>query len=189
MTNNEHENSYSAHDMTTASADGFRNAYAAMIGALNLAREFASGFHGMSRNNAENLADELLDVLNAAISDSGAAVPNEAAGYPSDWAGFGDMWRAALAAVPAAQPAAAGELPEPVGVAGTMPGTGGFTMAAFKAEDVPVGTRLYARAAVDLGPAREVFRRWHANELNSTDAMLALAEAMAVLDSQAVGNG
>lgn len=41
-----------------------------------------------------------------------------------------------------------------------------------------------AAQAVDLGPVREVLRRWHANELNSTDAMLALAEAMAVLDSQ-----
>ncbi|MBH1637809.1 hypothetical protein I5U65_22310 [Stenotrophomonas maltophilia] len=40
---------------------------------------------------------------------------------------------------------------------------------------------------VDLGPVRDVFRRWHANELNSTDAMLALVEALAVIDSQAVG--
>lgn len=43
--------------------------------------------------------------------------------------------------------------------------------------------------AVDLGPVRDVFRSWHANELNSTDAMLALVEALAVIDSQAVGNG
>ncbi|MCI1149025.1 hypothetical protein [Stenotrophomonas maltophilia] len=42
---------------------------------------------------------------------------------------------------------------------------------------------------VDLGAVRDVFRRWHANELNSTDAMLALVEALAVIDSQAVGNG
>ncbi|PJL51149.1 hypothetical protein B9Y60_14695 [Stenotrophomonas maltophilia] len=41
--------------------------------------------------------------------------------------------------------------------------------------------------AVDLGPVRDVFRRWHANELNSTDAMLALVEALAFIDSQAVG--
>lgn len=34
---------------------------------------------------------------------------------------------------------------EPVGIAGSMPGTDGFTMAAFKAEDVPVGTELYTR--------------------------------------------
>ncbi|WP_423176287.1 MULTISPECIES: hypothetical protein [unclassified Stenotrophomonas maltophilia group] len=40
---------------------------------------------------------------------------------------------------------------------------------------------------VDLGPVRDVFRRWHANELNSTDAMLALVEALAVIDSRAVG--
>lgn len=31
-----------------------------------------------------------------------------------------------------------------VGEAGKMPGTSGFTMACFKAEDVPVGTKLYA---------------------------------------------
>lgn len=41
--------------------------------------------------------------------------------------------------------------------------------------------------AVDLGPVRDVFRQWHANDLNSTDAMLALVEALAVIDSQAVG--
>lgn len=33
----------------------------------------------------------------------------------------------------------------PVGEAGSMPGTTGFTMAAFKAEDVPLGTKLYAK--------------------------------------------
>lgn len=32
----------------------------------------------------------------------------------------------------------------PVGEAGKMPGTDGFTMACFHAEDVPVGTKLYA---------------------------------------------
>lgn len=46
-----------------------------------------------------------------------------------------------------------------------------------------------ATQAVDLGPMRDVFRRWRANELNSTDAMLALVEALAFIDSQAVGNG
>jgi hypothetical protein len=35
---------------------------------------------------------------------------------------------------------------QPVGVAGSMPGTDGFTMAAFKASEVPVGTPLYASA-------------------------------------------
>ncbi|WP_426355627.1 hypothetical protein ACN9MD_09540 [Stenotrophomonas maltophilia] len=52
------------------------------------------------------------------------------------------------------------------------------------------GSKLYAAQpaqAVDLAPVRDVFRRWHANELNSTDAMLALVEALAVIDSQAVG--
>lgn len=32
---------------------------------------------------------------------------------------------------------------EPVGEAGSMPGTDGFTMACFRASDVPVGTKLY----------------------------------------------
>lgn len=35
---------------------------------------------------------------------------------------------------------------EPVGVAGTMPGTDGFTMACFEASKVPVGTDLYLAA-------------------------------------------
>ncbi|MDH7550196.1 hypothetical protein [Stenotrophomonas geniculata] len=61
----------------------------------------------------------------------------------------------------------------------------------WRAKGWPVSP-LYAAPpaqAVDLGPMRDVFRRWHANELNSTDAMLALVEALAVIDSQAVGNG
>lgn len=33
---------------------------------------------------------------------------------------------------------------EPVGEVGSMPGTSGFTMATFRAESVPVGTKLYA---------------------------------------------
>ena len=46
--------------------------------------------------------------------------------------------RSALVDVPAVES-------EPVGEAGEMPGSnGGFTMAAFKAVDVPIGTKLYA---------------------------------------------
>lgn len=41
-------------------------------------------------------------------------------------------------------PATAEEIREPVGEAGSMPGSSGFTMAAFKAADVPIGTKLYA---------------------------------------------
>lgn len=40
--------------------------------------------------------------------------------------------------------AAQGDGAEPVGHAGSMPGTAGFTMAAFRAADVPIGTPLYA---------------------------------------------
>jgi len=56
-------------------------------------------------------------------------------------------------------------------------------------DEQPVPLFRSPAQAVDLGPARDVFRRWHANELNSTDAMLALVEALAVIDSKAVGNG
>lgn len=54
---------------------------------------------------------------------------------------------------------------KPVGVAGTMPGTDGFTMAAFKASDVPVGTNLYASPAIDAAGARsddvrDAFKAW-----------------------------
>jgi hypothetical protein len=35
----------------------------------------------------------------------------------------------------------------PVGEVGSMPGTAGFTMAAFEAKDAPVGTVIYKRSA------------------------------------------
>jgi hypothetical protein len=38
-------------------------------------------------------------------------------------------------------------LQEPVGFAGNMPGTDGFTMACFKAVDVPVGAAIYTHPA------------------------------------------
>jgi hypothetical protein len=40
----------------------------------------------------------------------------------------------------------------PVGVAGSMPGTDGFTMAAFRSADVPIGTPLYAASPVQSAP-------------------------------------
>jgi hypothetical protein len=43
---------------------------------------------------------------------------------------------------------------EAVGEAGSMPGTEGFTMAAFKASEVPIGTKLYTHPA--LSASREV---------------------------------
>lgn len=42
-----------------------------------------------------------------------------------------------------AAPPASQALADPVAEAGSMPGTGGFTMAVFKASDVPVGTKVY----------------------------------------------
>ena len=35
------------------------------------------------------------------------------------------------------------ERQEPAGIAGSMPGTSGFTMACFSADEVPMGTKLY----------------------------------------------
>lgn len=59
-----------------------------------------------------------------------------------EW-GHGTAWnrRAPLTAT-----AESGE-GEEVGEAGSMPGSAGFTMAAFRAEDVPIGTKLYVRRA------------------------------------------
>jgi hypothetical protein len=42
---------------------------------------------------------------------------------------------------------------EPVGEVGCMPGTTGFTMACFKADDVPVGTKLYTHPPAQEQPA------------------------------------
>lgn len=47
---------------------------------------------------------------------------------------------------------------EPVGEAGTMPGTSGFTMACFKAADVPVGTKLYTTTAAQADEVRDAAR-------------------------------
>ena len=40
---------------------------------------------------------------------------------------------------------------EPVGEVGSMPGTDGFTMACFKASDVPIGTKLYTAEVLAMG--------------------------------------
>jgi hypothetical protein len=47
---------------------------------------------------------------------------------------------------------------QPVGEAGSMPGTSGFTMACFKAEDVPLGTKLYASPPSSVQPEKEECR-------------------------------
>lgn len=49
------------------------------------------------------------------------------------------VWTLVQAAIASRQPEG-----EAIGTVGTMPGTDGFTMACFKADDVPVGTLLYA---------------------------------------------
>jgi hypothetical protein len=49
---------------------------------------------------------------------------------------------------------------KPVAFAGSMPGTDGFTMAAFKAADVPIGTPLYASPVAPVEPIEQL-RRWY----------------------------
>ena len=44
------------------------------------------------------------------------------------------------------------EKQEPAGIAGSMPGTSGFTMACFSADEVPMGTKLYALPGAQNGP-------------------------------------
>lgn len=57
----------------------------------------------------------------------------------------------------AASPPPKGAGAEPVGEAGSMPGTDGFTMAAFRAADVPIGTKLYAAPSL---PVEGVTEAW-----------------------------
>ena len=45
------------------------------------------------------------------------------------------------------------EKQEPAGVAGSMPGTSGFTMACFSADEVPVGTKLYTLPGAQPAPS------------------------------------
>lgn len=69
--------------------------------------------------------------------------------------GFTDGWKGV--AIAAWQTSAALRQSAPlrfVGEVGSMPGTSGFTMACFKADKVPMGTKLYARAAL-CQPAEE----------------------------------
>lgn len=63
----------------------------------------------------------------------------------------------ALTTAPAAQEA------EPVGEAGTMPGSSGFTMACFHADKVPLGTKLYAAPqapAAAVAPFQQRVQPW-----------------------------
>lgn len=128
MTNNEHETSYSAHDMTSAPSDS----------------ALAQAFRELAQTQDASRYQR-ADIFAARIQNRAREI-GASRGDSDDW--FAEQLASMGTVIPLKpQPAAAGELPEPVGVAGTMPGTGGFTMAAFKAEDVPVGTKLYASAA------------------------------------------
>lgn len=83
---------------------------------------------------------------------------------------------------------------EPAGEAGSMPGTSGFTMAAFKAYEVPIGTKLFtappAQVAVVL-PTTEQFKdAFRATGYVTHDQAWELAEAAeACLDATAALNG
>ncbi|ENZ78027.1 MULTISPECIES: DUF551 domain-containing protein [Ralstonia] len=59
-----------------------------------------------------------------------------------------------------------------VGVASSMPGTSGFTMACFEAEKVPVGSCLYSRPVMDAGEVDE----------NSVDSLLDSVPEVAVAE-------
>lgn len=69
-------------------------------------------------------------------------------GVPGD--GHIDLSVMPQAAPPAPQAAVVQQ--EPVGEVGSMPGTAGFTMACFRADEVPVGTKLYTHPAQQAKP-------------------------------------
>ncbi len=56
-------------------------------------------------------------------------------------------------------PAAAIAQAVPVGEAGSMPGTSGFTMACFHADKVPLGTKLYAGAPAAVSAPAQTPRK------------------------------
>lgn len=76
-------------------------------------------------------------------------------------------------AAPATAPKADAPKAEPVGEAGAMPGTAGFTIACFKAADVPVGTKLYVSpdplAKVSLRHAEDDPNAWVLSVLEKQD--------------------
>lgn len=94
---------------------------------------------------------------------------------------------------------------EPVAIAGLMPGTSGFTMAAFEAVKVPVGTRVYTRPAAKgegepvACPDREAVARFShdfvtkqscgewGDELISSDAKALTDAIMALLSASGGG--
>lgn len=94
---------------------------------------------------------------------------------------------------------------ESIGTVGSMPGTDGFTMACFKADEVPVGTRLYAAppqqaAQIDLGQFREAIAGaedfisrhswvWNGVGAHPNGVHRNLKELLALIDSQGNGNG
>jgi len=94
----------------------------------------------MTKDEAMDLALEALDIAQGLLADAKSYhQPKMLAAYTAI--------KQALAAQPAAQT---------VGEVGTMPGTTGFTMACFKAEDVPIGTKLYTTPpAAQPAPVQE----------------------------------
>lgn len=72
----------------------------------------------------------------AQIAEIWNGMPNGDAGFMKEW-GYMQFAHALLEADP--RPKAS----DPVGEAGSMPGTDGFTMLCFRAVDVPIGTKLY----------------------------------------------
>lgn len=112
--------------------------------------------------------------------------------------------RSALVDVPAVES-------EPVGETSEMPGSnGGFTMAAFKAVDVPIGTKLYAHPPRSLSNegseviaaaqryvdsvshdpgARASDKAWRAHDKEKQDAFDALRAALSTRKGSSEGDG
>lgn len=98
-----------------------------------------------------------FEVTDDRIVEIWDSMPGGHARFMKDWGYMQFAW-AIL------ESAAKPSLPAPVGEAGTMPGTDGFTMACFKAADVPLGTKLYAESPVDalqLGRLRSIIADYH----------------------------
>lgn len=98
--------------------------------------------------NPRAMVAELLEVASKPVADQVIlrSIYDMVYAHESSFKAFAADIHALLASTASegahiAAPASA----EPVGIAGSMPGTEGFTMAAFKAEDVPIGTELYTR--------------------------------------------
>lgn len=101
-----------------------------------------------------NLEQQLWKVEHSVKRESDS-VCEEVDGCPTEMAVLKRFWRETMKAQHLS-----------VGATGSMPGTSGFTMAAFEADKVPVGTKLYTRPLSD--PDGERYR-WLAEDCDGDD--------------------